>query len=53
MKEDHIKFTCINGPAALLEMSGLRLLIDPMFDNAGEEYPTNIYPLRKLSGPAE
>jgi L-ascorbate metabolism protein UlaG (beta-lactamase superfamily) len=52
MKDDHLKFTYINGPTALLEMGGLRLLTDPTFDNAGEEYPTNMYTLRKLSGPA-
>jgi L-ascorbate metabolism protein UlaG (beta-lactamase superfamily) len=52
MKEEHVRFTYINGPTALLEMSGLRLLTDPTFDPAGEEYPTNIYTLQKLSGPA-
>ena len=52
MKDYHLKFTYINGPTALLEMSGLRLLTDPTFDPAGEEYPTNMYTLRKLSGPA-
>ena len=39
MKDHHLKFTYINGPTALLEMSGLRLLTDPTFDPAGEEYP--------------
>jgi L-ascorbate metabolism protein UlaG (beta-lactamase superfamily) len=52
MKNSHLKFTYINGPTALLEMGGLRLLTDPTFDPAGEEYPTGVYTLRKLASPA-
>lgn len=52
MKDIHLKFTCIGGPTALLEMDGLRLLTDPTFDPAGEEYKTSVYTLRKLEGPA-
>jgi L-ascorbate metabolism protein UlaG (beta-lactamase superfamily) len=44
--------TYIGGPTALLELAGLRLLTDPTFDPAGEEYATPIYTLRKNSGPA-
>jgi L-ascorbate metabolism protein UlaG (beta-lactamase superfamily) len=33
-------------------VSGLRLLTDPVFDPAGEEYPTDVYTLRKTAGPA-
>jgi len=52
MKDIHLKVTYIGGPTALLEMSGLRLLTDPTFDPAGEEYTTSMYTLRKLAGPA-
>jgi L-ascorbate metabolism protein UlaG (beta-lactamase superfamily) len=52
MRSDQLKFTYIGGPTALLELGGLRLLTDPTFDPAGEEYPTAVYTLRKTSGPA-
>ncbi len=52
MERSHLKLTYIGGPTALLEMSGLRLLTDPTFDPAGEEYPTRVYTLRRLAGPA-
>ena len=52
MKDIHLKFTYIGGPTALLELGGLRLLTDPTFDLAGEEYPTDLYTLRKTIGPA-
>ncbi len=52
MKYPQLKFTYIGGPTVLLEMSGLRLLTDPKFDPAGEEYPTGVYTLRKIAGPA-
>jgi L-ascorbate metabolism protein UlaG (beta-lactamase superfamily) len=52
MKDLHLKFTYIGGPSALLELGGLRLLTDPTFDPAGEEYPTGLYTLRKTIGPA-
>jgi len=52
MKFSHLKFTYIGGPTSLLEISGLRLLTDPTFDAAGEEYPTGAYTSRKPAGPA-
>jgi len=52
MKDTHLKITYIGGPTALLELGGLRLLTDPTFDPAGEEYPTGLYTLRKTIGPA-
>ncbi len=52
MGKDELKFTYIGGPTALLELGGLRLLTDPTFDPAGEEYPTGVYTLRKTAGPA-
>jgi L-ascorbate metabolism protein UlaG (beta-lactamase superfamily) len=47
-----LTFTYIGGPTALLELGGLRLLLDPTFDPAGTEYPTAAYTLRKTAGPA-
>ncbi|AFM24754.1 MBL fold metallo-hydrolase [Desulfomonile tiedjei] len=47
-----IQFTYIGGPTALLEVNGLRLLTDPTFDPAGEEYVTSMYTLQKLASPA-
>ena len=44
--------TYVGGPTALLELGGLRLLTDPTFDPAGEEYKTPVYTLRKTAGPA-
>ncbi len=52
MKSDRLKLTYVGGPTALLEWGGLRLLTDPTFDPAGEEYPTAVYTLRKTAGPA-
>ena len=46
------RFTYVGGPTALLEVGGLRLLTDPTFDPAGEEYPTPVYTLRKTQSPA-
>jgi L-ascorbate metabolism protein UlaG (beta-lactamase superfamily) len=47
-----LRLTYIGGPTALLELGGLRLLTDPTFDAAGSEYPTPVYTLRKIQGPA-
>jgi L-ascorbate metabolism protein UlaG (beta-lactamase superfamily) len=47
-----MRFTYIGGPTALLEVSGLRLLTDPTFDSANQEYPTGVYTLRKTAAPA-
>lgn len=52
MENEIMKFLYINGATALIEIDGFRLLTDPTFDPAGEEYHTNIYTLRKLSEPA-
>ncbi len=52
MDIDQLKITYIGGPTALLEFAGLRLLTDPTFDPAGQEYPTTTYTLRKTAGPA-
>ncbi len=49
---DQLTFTYIGGPTALLEFGGLRLLTDPTFDPAGEDYKTQVYTLHKLAGPA-
>ncbi len=49
---DQLKMTYIGGPTALLELGGLRLLTDPTFDPAGEQYRTSVYTLRKTAGPA-
>lgn len=46
------QFTYIGGSTALLEVNGLRLLTDPTFDPAGEEYVTSVYTLQKLAAPA-
>ena len=49
---DNITITYIGGPTALIKYAGLRFLTDPTFDAAGTKYPTPIYTLRKLTGPA-
>jgi L-ascorbate metabolism protein UlaG (beta-lactamase superfamily) len=46
-----IKLTLIEGPTALIEIGGFRLLTDPTFDPPGE-YPLPHVTLRKLSSPA-
>ena len=38
MATPQVKVTYIGGPTALLELDGLRLLIDPTFDPPGIEY---------------
>jgi len=52
MKDFRLTFTYIGGPTAILELGGFRLLTDPTFDPAGSEYPTGLYTLRKIQGPA-
>lgn len=52
MNIDKFNFTLIGGPTGLLEIGNLRLLTDPTFDPAGEEYRTPLYTLRKTVGPA-
>jgi L-ascorbate metabolism protein UlaG (beta-lactamase superfamily) len=49
---NQLLFTYIGGPTALIELAGLRLLTDPTFDPAGEEYKTSVYTLHKAAGPA-
>jgi L-ascorbate metabolism protein UlaG (beta-lactamase superfamily) len=51
MRGAELKVTYIGGPTALLESGGLRLLTDPTFDVAAEEYVTEPYTLRKLTDP--
>ena len=51
MREDQLNFTYIGGPTALLELDGLRLLTDPTFDPAGEEYSPRVNTLRKTASP--
>ena len=48
---DQLLFTYIGGPTASIEIAGLRLLTDPTFDKAGEEYKTSIYTLHKTANP--
>ncbi|HZP60675.1 MAG TPA: MBL fold metallo-hydrolase [Opitutaceae bacterium] len=47
-----LRFTYVNGPTALIELEGLRLLTDPTFDEAGRDYRTPAYVLHKLTSPA-
>jgi L-ascorbate metabolism protein UlaG (beta-lactamase superfamily) len=47
-----MRITFVGGPTALLELGGVRLLTDPTFDPAGSDYPTPIYTLHKITGPA-
>ncbi len=49
--QDMVTIHYIGGPTALLEVNGLRFLIDPTFDPPGE-YPIGDRALRKLVGPA-
>ena len=52
MGSESVRLTYIGGPTALLEIGGLRLLLDPTFDPPGGEYPSGSATLRKLAGPA-
>ena len=45
------RVTTIGGPTAFIEYGGLRLLIDPTFDEPGT-YGRGAYSLAKLTGPA-
>ena len=45
-----LSITYIGGPTALIEMGGLRLLLDPTFDPPGE-YPIGSRVLTKTAGP--
>jgi L-ascorbate metabolism protein UlaG (beta-lactamase superfamily) len=46
-----IDLTYLNGPTALLEIAGLRLLTDPTFDPPDTTYPLAGYSLHKTSAP--
>jgi L-ascorbate metabolism protein UlaG (beta-lactamase superfamily) len=46
------RFTYIGGPTALLQIGKLRVLTDPTFDPAGQEFHAASYTLRKTAGPA-
>lgn len=50
-QSDVTRVTTIGGPTALIEYGGLRLLIDPTFDEPGV-YGRGAYSLEKLTGPA-
>jgi len=50
--ERELEFLYVGGPTAVLEIGGLRLVTDPTFDDAGTEYPTKLYVLRKTQGPS-
>src|SRR3954471_17898940 len=52
MSSGVVSILSVGGPTALLELGGLRLLTDPTFDPAGSSYPTPVYTLHKLTGPA-
>lgn len=47
-----MRVTYVDGPTALLEWRGQRLLTDPTFDPAGTEYEQPGYTLRKTQSPA-
>jgi L-ascorbate metabolism protein UlaG (beta-lactamase superfamily) len=52
MPRASVTLTYIGGPTALIEIAGLRLLTDPTFDPAGEDYPAAGYSLHKTRAPA-
>ncbi len=52
LHERELGMTYVGGPTALLRWGSLRLLTDPTFDPAGEEYRVGEYALRKTAGPA-
>ncbi len=52
MAEPRLTLTYVGGPTALLQLGWLRLLTDPTFDPAGQEYRPAGYTLRKTAGPA-
>jgi len=45
-----LTITYVGGPTAVLELAGLRLVVDPTFDPPGE-YPIGTRALTKLAGP--
>jgi L-ascorbate metabolism protein UlaG (beta-lactamase superfamily) len=47
-----VKITYIGGATAILQMGELRLVTDPTFDPAGQEFHGASYTLRKTAGPA-
>ncbi len=47
-----LRITYVGGATALLEVEGVRVLVDPTLDPAGTEYPGQGYTLRKTLGPA-
>ncbi|HVI43413.1 MAG TPA: MBL fold metallo-hydrolase [Chitinophaga sp.] len=40
-REDSLQVTHLGGPTAILEVSGLRFMTDPTFDDAGTVYPVS------------
>lgn len=51
MRTQALRLTHVGGPTALLDFAGTRLLTDPTFDAAGNEYPSGPATLRKLADP--
>jgi L-ascorbate metabolism protein UlaG (beta-lactamase superfamily) len=51
MSEPSLSMTYIGGPTVLIDVTGMRLLTDPTFDDAGGTYIRGST-LRKLTGPA-
>jgi L-ascorbate metabolism protein UlaG (beta-lactamase superfamily) len=47
-----LQLTYIGGPTLLIKFAGLRLLTDPTFDPAPQDYPTPAYTLHKTQSPA-
>src|SRR5215831_72057 len=52
MIASEIYITYVGAPTALLQWDGIRLLTDPGFDPAGEEYRYGPIVLKKTAGPA-
>jgi len=47
-----LKITYIGGPTMLLDFDGIRILTDPTFDPAPNDYPSGPVTLHKLASPA-
>ncbi len=51
-QDTQLRLTLIGGPTVLIEYEGLRLLTDPTFDPAGEQYSLGPITLTKTTDPA-
>lgn len=47
-----LRITYIGGPTMLLDFDGIRILTDPTFDTAPNDYPSGSVTLHKVSSPA-